>query len=106
METGKRNIQQKENRKAKHEQDIEFDAKTYLNIRCNLKYYSKCNARSYIRVKVSHICWINFQPTNHLNKLHSKLCLPLQRKGTFVSPIKNTYEILVTDLYNISVQQF
>jgi hypothetical protein len=78
-------MQQKKNRKAKHRQGIEFDAKTNLNIRCNLKYYLTSDARSYIRVRASHVCWINFQPTNHLDKSHSKLCLPLQRTGTFAS---------------------
>jgi hypothetical protein len=76
---------QKMKRKAKHRQGIEFDAKTNLNIRYNLKYYSKFDARSYIRVRASHVCWINFQPTNHLDKLHSKLRLPLQRTGKFAS---------------------
>jgi hypothetical protein len=80
-------MQQKRNRKAKHRQGIEFDAKTNLNIRCNHKYYSKSDAQSYIRVRASHVCWINFQPTNHLDKLHSKLRLSLQRMGKFASLI-------------------
>jgi hypothetical protein len=73
----------KRNRKAKHRRGVEFDAKTNLNIRCNLKYYSKSDAQSYIRVRASHVRWINFQSTNHLDKLHSKLRLPLQRTDTF-----------------------
>jgi hypothetical protein len=81
-------MQQKRNRKAKHKQGIEFDAKTNLNIPCNLKYYLTSDARSYIRVRVSHVCWINFQPLNHLDKLHSKSRLPLQRTGTFASNTK------------------
>jgi hypothetical protein len=68
-------MQQKRNRKAKHRESIEFDAKTNLNIRYNLKSYSKSDARSYIIVRASHVCWINFQLTNHLDKLHSKLYL-------------------------------
>jgi hypothetical protein len=60
-------MQQKRNRKAKYRQGIEFDAKINLNIRCNLKYYLKSDAQSYIRVIVSHFCWINFQRTNHLD---------------------------------------
>jgi hypothetical protein len=72
-------------------QDIEFYAKTNLNIRCNLKYYSKSDARSYIYIYThthTHVRWTNFQPTNHLDKLHSKLHLPLQRTGTFASIYK------------------
>jgi hypothetical protein len=34
--------------KAKHRQGIEFDAKINLNIRYNLKYYSKFDALSYM----------------------------------------------------------
>jgi hypothetical protein len=52
----KRKHATKKNQKAKHRQGIEFDAKTNLNIRCNLKYYSKSDAQSYIKVRASHVC--------------------------------------------------
>jgi hypothetical protein len=66
-------MQQKMNQKAKRRQGIVFDVKTNLNIRCNLKYYLKSDAQSYIIVRASHIYWIIFQHTNHLNTLYSKL---------------------------------